>query len=117
MEKMNDGAIRIKVGKLELWTAPFGEKKATITARDEGAKEVLLKLHDSKPDAFELMVDEEDFCEEDMEGSFSVIVDPEIVTMNIIPGSGILGFIVCKECDGDCENCSECENDREESEV
>ena len=113
MEKMKDGATKIKVGKLELWTAPFGEKKATISAHDDGMKEVLLQLHQKMPNAFELMVDEADFCEEDIEGIFSLIVDPENVTINVIPGSGKLGFTVCRECDGDCDNCSECDKNQE----
>lgn len=79
---------KISVGQLELWTAPFGNGKATITATEKGTKMALLHLHQKKPDIFELLVEDEKFCEEDMEGAFSVIVDPELVIFAIRPGEG-----------------------------
>ena len=105
MDVKKNVATKITVGDLELWTAPFGAKKATITAIEGGAKRVLLNLHKKLPDVFELLVDDEDFCEEDMDGAFSVIVDPEQVSMAIYPGEGKFGFNVSRPCDGDCENC------------
>ena len=102
------GTTKITVNDLELWTAPFGKNRATITAVEEGLKVFLLKLHQKLPDDFELFVDDEDFCEEDMEGPFSVIVDPEKVRLEIFAGSGKIGLVVDRpDCDGDCENCSE----------
>ncbi len=101
-------ATKITVNDMELWTAPFGENRATITAVEEGMKIFLLKLHQKLPDDFQLMVDDADFCEEDMEGAFSVIVDPEAVRIEVFAGSGKIGFVVDKpDCDGECENCTE----------
>ena len=116
MENKINGATKIVIGDLELWTAPFGAEKATITALEGGTKLILKRLHDKLPDVFDLMVDDEDFCEEDMEGAFSVIVDPEVVTLSISPGLGKFGFSVSRQCDGDCENCelNDCK-DREEA--
>lgn len=105
MEITRETSIKITVGQLELWTAPFGENKATITATDAEMKKVLLHLHQKLPDVFELMVDDEDFCKEDMDGAFSVIVDPEVVTLAISPGDGNFGFNVSRECNGDCDHC------------
>jgi hypothetical protein len=66
---------------------------------------------------FELFVDDEDFCEEDMDGAFSVIVDPEVVTLSITPGEGKFGFSVARECNGDCEHCeyNDCKDREEET--
>lgn len=117
MEIMKKKPTKITVGDLELWTAPFGTNKATITAVEGGAKVVLRNLHTKLPDVFELFVDDEDFCEEDMDGAFSVIVDPEVVTLQISPGEGKFGFSVARECNGDCENCeyNDCKDREEES--
>ena len=117
METMKNGATKIVIGDLELWTAPFGDKLATVTALEGGTKIILKRLHDKLPDVFQLMVDDEDFCEEDMEGAFSVIVDPEVVTLSVSPGSGKFGFSVSRECSGDCESCelNDCKDREEDS--
>ena len=115
MEK-NNGATKITIGDLELWTAPFGENKATITAVEAGTKKALQILHQKMPESFELLVDESDFCEEDMEGPFSVIVDPEKVGITVYPGEGKLGFTVSPDCDGDCEHCEYKDCDKTEVE-
>lgn len=119
----NVKTTKITVNDLELWTAPFGQNKAIISAREEGMKIFLLKLHEKLPEDFELLVDDADFCEEDMEGTFSVIVDPEIVHLEVFAGSGKIGFVVNKpDCDEDCENCkiknncAEAADDGEETE-
>ena len=112
MEKTTNRPTRIRIGELELWTAPFGENRATITAVEAGTKKTLQLLHQKMPEVFELMVDEEEFCEEDMDGAFSVIVDPEQVALNIMPGSGRFAFGVSEACDGDCEHCEwNCDDD------
>jgi len=105
MEKTTNRPTRIRIGELELWTAPFGENRATITAVEAGTKKTLQLLHQKMPEVFELMVDEDEFCDEDMDGAFSVIVDPEQVALNIMPGSGRFAFGVSEACDGDCEHC------------
>ena len=117
METMKNGATKIVIGDLELWTAPFGEKLATVTALEGGTKIILKHLHEKLPDVFQLMVDDEDFCEEDMDGTFSVIVDPEVVTLSISPGSGKFGFSVSRECSGACESCelNDCKDREEDS--
>ena len=117
MEIRKINTTKITVGQLELWTAPFGEYKATITAIEAGTKKLLLHLHQKMPDVFELFVGDEDFCEEDMDGAFSVIVDPEVVTLSITPGEGKFGFSVARECNGDCEHCeyNDCKDREEES--
>lgn len=117
MENTNKGATKIIIGDLELWTAPFGENKATITALEAGMKKVLLHMHQKMPETFELMVDDEDFCEEDMEGTFSVIVDPEKVCITCYPGAGKMGFTVSPECDGDCDHCemNKCDQAKEDT--
>lgn len=116
MEIRKINTTKITVGQLELWTAPFGEDKATITAIEAGTKKLLLHLHQKMPDVFELFVDDEDFCEEDLEGAFSVIVDPDVVSLSIIPGGGYFSFGVSRQCSGDCEHCehNDCE-DKEEA--
>lgn len=87
-----DKGAKIAIGDVELWTKPFGKRKAMITTMEECAKLYLLKLHKDHPDLFKLLVEDSEFCKEDMEGAFSVIVDPEKVQMIIIPGMGLLTF-------------------------
>lgn len=114
-ETMNKNT-RITVGDLELWTAPFGANKATITATEGGTKVLLMNLHRRLPEVFELMVDEADFCQDDMEGAFSVIVDPELVDLRVSLGDGKVSFAVRRECNEDCDNCeyNDCK-DKEEA--
>ena len=108
---------KIAIGQLEMWTAPFGANKATITAVEDGTKQVLLHLHTEMPEVFELFVDDEDFCEEDMDGAFSVIVDPEMVSIMIEPGTNKLFFRVARECeDCPCNGCEACEAEDEADE-
>lgn len=117
METRNIKSTKITIGDAELWTAPFGAKKAAISANEGGMKKYLLNLHKKMPDVFELLVDEEDFNEEeDMDGTFTVIVDPEVVSMAFILGEGKLGFTVSRPCDEDCEHCqyNGCENSHPE---
>lgn len=87
-----DKGAKIVIGDVELWTRPFGKDKAMITAVEGGMKMYLLSMHTHHPDLFELMVEDAEFCEEDMHGAFSVIVDPEKTFMIIRPGSGKVGF-------------------------
>lgn len=122
METMKK-CTKISVGQLELWTAPFGNVKATITATEEGTKLALMRMHLKNPERFQTMVDDDELCAEDMEGTFSVIVDPEIVHLEVFAGSGKIGFAVNKpDCDEDCENCkiknncAEAADDGEETE-
>lgn len=91
METMKK-CTKISVGQLELWTAPFGNGKATITATEKGTKMALLRMHRKNPERFQTMVDDDELCAEDMEGAFSVIVDPELVYMVIRPGDGQIYF-------------------------
>lgn len=83
---------KIEVGDVEFWTKPFGKDKAMITALEGGLKLFLLETHKKHPEYFELLTD--DFCEEDLEGAFSVIVDPTVVQLIIVPGCGRIGFRV-----------------------
>lgn len=116
METMKKGN-KITIGDLELWTAPFGTTKATITALEAGTKQLLLNLHKTIPEAFELFVDDEDFCEEDMDGAFSVVVDPQIVNLLIEPGTGKLFFRVARDCeDCPCNGCEACEAEEDTNE-
>ena len=85
---------KITIGDVELWTRPFGQNKALISATEEGTKLYLYETHKKHPEHFEIFVDDEDFCKEDLEGAFSVIVDPEYVQMLIQPGTGRFGFRV-----------------------
>lgn len=93
---------KITIGQLELWTAPFGNGKATITATEKGTKMALLHLHQKHPEHFQTLVDDDELCTEDMEGAFSVIVDPELLYMVIRPGDGQISFGV-RACDLDEE--------------
>ena len=87
-----DKGAKITIGDVELWTRPFGKDKAMITAVEGGAKLYLLNMHKDHPELFELLVDDSELCDQDMEGAFSVIVDPQKVQMIIIPGMGLLAF-------------------------
>lgn len=108
MESIEKG-IKITIGQLELWTAPFGKDRATITATEGGTKIMLLQLHKKMPEDFQLFVEDEDFCKEDMDCAFSVIVDPKVVTMEIEPGKGEFSFRIARECE-DCDGCEECDD-------
>ncbi len=84
--------IKVVIGDVELWTRPFGEKKALVTATEGGTKLYLLRMHQKYPESFETFVGDEELCEEDLDGTFSVIVEPEKVNMIIEPGTGRFGF-------------------------
>lgn len=78
---------RIKIGDVELWTGRWNEHKAFISCRNERIKAYLAGVARRYPDQVELMVNDEDFCQEDMDGTFTVIVDPTLVNIIVTPGS------------------------------
>lgn len=78
--------MRIEAGDISIWTGPWGKKKAVITAVEDGLKQFLYHLHLKYPDQIEIMVDDEDFSAEDLEGAFSIIVDPSEIEIVFIPG-------------------------------
>ena len=49
------------------------------------------------PYVFEILQDDKDFCEEDLEGTFSLIVDPERVHLLIGLGNAGIGFRVSED--------------------
>ena len=114
---METKETKITIGDLTFWTRPWGEGKAVLTANETSLNHWLYNVHKEHPDVFEILQDDEDFCEEDMDGAFSVIVDPEVVTLQISPGEGKFGFSVARECNGDCENCeyNDCKDREEET--
>ncbi len=87
-------STKIVIGDVELWTAPFGDK-AEVTATEEGTKLYLLSMHRKYPELFEILVEDEDLCKEDLDGAFTVIVNPELVNLVVIPGEGRIGFRCC----------------------
>ncbi len=97
-----DKLTHIKVGDFELWTKPWG-KKAALIANEGGIIRLLLILHKKMPDLFETLVDPAELCEEDLENTFTVIVDPEKVSIEIVPGTGRIGFTCRKEDEYECE--------------
>ena len=90
METITNETIKIVIDDAELWTRPFGEDKALVMATEGGVKRFLHAIYKKHPDYFELL--EPDFCEEDLEGMFCLIVDPEVVQLMILPGCGRFGF-------------------------
>ena len=88
--KNENETIKITIDDAVLWTRPFGEDKALIMATEGGVKRFLYEMYKRHSDYFELLAD--DFCEEDLEGMFCLIMDPYVVQMMILPGSGRFGF-------------------------
>ena len=89
---------KITVEDHTFWTRPWVDGKAMITTNDVRLNCFLFKLHQKDPEYFEIMMDE-DICEEDLEGAFSVIVDPEAVQIIVYPGTGDIGISVDKPAD------------------
>ena len=85
---------KITIGDLTFWTRPWGDGKAMLTANEPGTNRWLYNVHKEHPDVFEILQDEEDFCKEDLEGTFSIIVDPERVHLLIGLGNSGIGFRV-----------------------
>ena len=90
MDSIMNETIKIVIDDAELWTRPFGDDKALVMATEGGVKRFLHEIYKKHPKYFELL--EPDFCEEDLEGVFSLIVDPEVVQIMIMPGCGRFGF-------------------------
>lgn len=90
---------KITIGDLTFWTRPWGDGKALLTANEAGTNRWLYNVHREHPDIFEILQDDEDFCSEDLEGTFSVIVDPEKVSLLIGLGNAGIGFRVSEEAD------------------
>ncbi len=84
MDSLNK-LTHIKVGDFELWTKPWG-KKAALIANEGGMIRLLQILHTKMPDIFETLVD--DVTPEDIENTFTVIVNPDVVVIEIVPGDG-----------------------------
>lgn len=80
---------KLQLGDFVLWTKPWGEDKAVITATDPETIDLLLNLHIHHPDLFDTYVDDMLYAE-DLENTFSVIVDPDIISLEIIPGDATL---------------------------
>lgn len=85
---------KITIGDLTFWTRPWGDGKAMLTANEPGTNRWLYNVHKEHPDVFEILQDDEDFCKEDLEGAFSIIVDPERVYLLIGLGNAGIGFRV-----------------------
>lgn len=83
---------KITIGDVTLWTRPWGDGKAILTANEPETNRWLYKVHTEHPEYFEILQDDEDFCEEDLEGSFSLIVDPEKAQLLIGLGDPGIGF-------------------------
>lgn len=98
----NQNDTRITVGTSRLWTSPWGNGKALISANGKSEKEFLYRAFARHPEHFETLVNTREFCEEDLEGTFSVIVDPEEVVLEIVPGSGLMQLrLIARDDDDD----------------
>lgn len=94
IEYRTDVDTKITVGDYTLWTRPWGEKKAMITSNDLRLNCYLFKIHQNDPEHFEILMEPDEVCEKDLEGAFSVIVDPDLVQIVIYPGLGDIGISV-----------------------
>ena len=83
-----DTPAKIVAGDIVIWTRPWANGKALITTSEEGLNQFFFHLHTQYPDHVELMVEDMDFCNEDLKGTFSVIVDPVTTAIEFVPGSG-----------------------------
>ena len=90
MESIMNETIKIEIDGAVLWTRPFGDDKALVMATEGGVKRFLYEIYKKHPDYFELL--EPDFCDEDLDGMFCLIMDPEVVQIMIMPGCGRFGF-------------------------
>lgn len=94
---METKETKITIGELTFWTRPWGEGKAVLTANETSLNHWLYNVHKEHPDVFEILQDDEDFCEEDLEGTFSLIVDPGKVSLLIGLGEVGIGFRVSED--------------------
>lgn len=90
MDTKNEVATKITVDEAEVWTRPFGDGLALIMTNEEGVKQFLYGNLMKYPEYFDALTD--DCCEEDLDGMFAVIVDPQVVQMIVMPGCGRIGF-------------------------
>ena len=99
MDTINETGMKITIGDAELWTRPFGDELALIMANEAGVKRFLYETYKKHPEYFDLLA--EDLCEEDLDGTFSLIVDPCVVQMLIMPGCGRFGFRIDQAVEDD----------------
>lgn len=97
METNRSTDTKITIGQLTFWTRPWGDGKAMLTANEAGTNRFLYNVHREHPEIFEILQDDADFCSEDLDGTFSVIVDPEKVHLLIGLGNAGIGFRVAEE--------------------
>lgn len=84
---------KITIGDSALWFRPFGKDKVMISANDPDMIEMLGDCHMNCPDLFDTLVDDEDLCSEDLQNTFSVIIDPKEVDFVIsFVDAGDFGF-------------------------
>lgn len=81
-------SVKITAEGVNIWTRPWANGKALITTSEEGLNQFFFHLHTQYPDHVELMVEDADFCNEDLKGAFSVVVDPVVTALEFKPGSG-----------------------------
>lgn len=97
METNRSTDTKITIGQLTFWTRPWCDGKAMLTANEAGTNRFLYNVHREHPEIFEILQDDADFCAEDLDGTFSVIVDPERVHLLIGLGNAGIGFRVAEE--------------------
>jgi len=87
MGNMPVNETKITIGDITLWSRPWTDGKALLSANEGGLKLFLYEMHKRYPDHVQLLVDDDDFSKEDLKGCFSVITD-STVSVVFRPASG-----------------------------
>ena len=87
----------------KIWMRKFGYKKAMLTTADERLKSFLVNFMKKNPDSVEPLVEIEEFCQEDLEGAASFIVDTDRVQLLIDLGLFGIGIMHMKPAEEDGE--------------
>lgn len=81
-------SVKITAEDVNIWTRPWAHGKALITTNERELNKFFFSLYNQYPDYVEVLPEAGDFCEEDLEGAFSVVVDPVVTALEFTPGSG-----------------------------
>jgi hypothetical protein len=88
----------------KIWMRRFGYKKAMLTTADERLKSFLVNFMKKNQDgSVEPLVDLDEFCQEDLEGAASFIVDTDRVQLLIDLGLFGIGIMHMKPDEEDGE--------------
>lgn len=90
---------RLQYDDTVIFLRDWADGKVLLTSADEDVKRTWRRINERQPKAVQMLVDRDDLTDEDMEGTVSVIMDPEWMEIGIDPRDHTLAFYVEEDDD------------------